>query len=106
MFNKRNSFMIYNRIKIILNSIESNISSKKTRKINKLRIIFILKPYNIKDINDIDYDIYYDINNDDEFDMIVNHFNKLGYKCKGKKFQSYNYLQIKLIKEKDNCEIL
>jgi hypothetical protein len=106
MFNKRNSFMLYNRIKYILNSIESNIESKKCKKINKLKIIFILKPYNIKDVNDIEYDIYFDINDDDEFDMIVNHFAKIGYKCKGKKFKSYNYLQIKLIKEKDLCEIL
>lgn len=96
--------MTYNRIKIILNSIESNISSKKNKKINKLRIIFMLKPYSIKDVNDIDYDIYYDINNDDEFDMIVNHFTKMEYKCKGKKFQSYNYLKIKFIKE--TCNIL
>lgn len=105
MFNKRNSFMVYNRIKLILNSIESNIQSKKDKKINKLKIIFVSKGYNIKDINDIDYDIYYDNICDDEFDMIIKHFRKLDYKYKQARFNSYNYLKIKLIKEKD-CILL
>jgi hypothetical protein len=97
--------MLYNKIKMILNSIENNIETKKHIKINKLRIIFMLKPYNIKDVNDINYDIYFDINNDEEFDMIVKHFKKEGYKCKDKKFQSYNYLKIKMKKDHDNCNI-
>jgi hypothetical protein len=106
MFNKRNSFMIYNRIKYILNMIENNITSKKLNKIKKLRIVFISKGYNIKDVNDIDYDIYYDIIDEEEFNMIVNHFKKEGYKCKNQKFKTYSYLKIKLIKEHDLCMIL
>jgi hypothetical protein len=94
------------KIKNIINLIQYNINNKKLKKINKVKIIFPLNGYNIKDINDIDYNLYFNINNDFEFNIIVEYFNDLGYNCRTKMFESYNYLRIKNIKKYSYCNII
>jgi hypothetical protein len=68
-----NKFIHKNCNKSIINSIENEVEKYRNDNKSILTILFIKNGNNIKDINDIEYDIYYEIKNELQYYEIIEH---------------------------------
>jgi len=81
-----NKFIHENRNKSIINSIENELEKYRNDNKSILTILFIKNDNNIKDINDLAYDIYFEIKNELQYYEILDHIinnMRLKYRHKG-----------------------